>query len=108
MDGPATPERRILPRHPGNTLGPFRMQVETLGLSVPVNIWDVSIQGIGILSDREVQPGTAFVIEAQSRTTSPPTELTGQVRHATQRPDGTWLLGSRFARLLTTDDMASL
>src|SRR5262245_20737025 len=54
-------------------------------------ILDVSVNGIGLETSRQVEVGELVVVHLKSQTRS--YQLAGHVAHATQRPDGTWLIG---------------
>ncbi len=107
MDGPFPSERRAVRRNAGDTIGPVQFREPPAGQAQKARVWDISVQGIGILADCDVAPGTTLAIHAWSSQRSSP-ELTAHVRHTTRRPNGGWLLGCRFARNLTMDDVLAL
>lgn len=107
MDGPSPSERRAVRRITGDTIGPVQFREPPAGQALKAKVWDISVQGIGILADCDVAPGTTLVIHACSSERSSP-ELTAHVRHTTQHPSGGWLLGCRFTRNLSMDDMLAL
>jgi hypothetical protein len=72
------------------------------------DVRDVSIQGIGLLAKQSLASGTPLLVEAGPSGGILPAELRATVRHATMLPEGWWLLGCSFSRLLTLDDFAVL
>jgi hypothetical protein len=98
---------RMVPRMPGDTFGPLRLATELFG-SVSAHVQDISVLGIGLIAEKEYPVGTQFVIEAGPNGQNLKNALTAVLRHATQQPNGHWLLGCSFARLLTIDDVVAM
>jgi hypothetical protein len=99
-------EARIVPRQPGNTLGPLRLKAGEKSFSADVQ--DISIMGIGLIGNGEYPAGSAFLIEGGPKRWKLSEPLRAELRHATRRDDGQWLLGCAFSRLLTADDIEAL
>jgi hypothetical protein len=74
----------------------------------PVKIRDVSMQGVGLLLRRRVEPGTllAVVLENKARAFSK-TALV-RVAHVTALPGGAFLVGGTFTAPLTYQEMSAL
>jgi hypothetical protein len=101
-------ENRAVPRRSGETVGPWQLQTQPTGARFSADIHDISIVGVGLLADHQLDAGTGMLIEAGPAGLTLALELKAEVRHATMRPDGRWLLGCRFSRHLTTDDVERL
>jgi hypothetical protein len=108
MDQPLEAERRSVRRVGGNTIGPVELGVETLGLSLPASVRDISVKGIGLRADSRLETGTRLTIHRRGARHGLASPLTGEVRQVTSLPDGAWLLGCSFSRLLTVGDMLEL
>jgi hypothetical protein len=106
MDEAKQPDRRAVARLPGTTIEPVRIQLDGGGETVAA-VRDISIAGIGILLPQPLEPGTWVVLEPSrpKRRMSPP--LQAEVRQATKCNDD-YLIGCRFSRLLTMDDLMTL
>ena len=108
MSNPVPTENRVVPRLPGDTVGPLQLRADSAGLSFSAIVRDVSIQGIGLIAHQAFDPGTSLIVEAGPSAKRLATELTATVRHARSLPDGQWLLGCMFSRHLTTTDFEAL
>lgn len=106
MDGTLSQERRSLVRRPGITIGPLRLQVD--GAAILARVWDISIQGVGLLVDRPLEPETELTVVPDGPEQREFVPIVARVRHAKQMREGNWLLGCRFSRILTTNDMIRL
>ena len=89
-------------------MGPLRLRIAAKGMELSVQLSDFSVNGAGVLADRELPCLTEVSIETARPGRALPTELTATIRHATPRPDGQWVLGCSFTRLLTTLDVETL
>ena len=98
---------RQIERSPGGTLGPLRLNAGPTG-SFSAEVHDFSILGVGLVGNLAYPVGTSFQVEAGPRGDTLPTALTAELRHATPRPDGRWLLGCSLSRYLTADDVEVL
>jgi hypothetical protein len=106
MDEINPKERRTLTRNPGDTIGPIRLRLDA-GEFVG-RVQDISVEGIGILTPHRLEPGTGLVLEPAepSRCLSP--ELRAEVRHTRKCDTEDYLIGCRFSRLLTVEDVMAL
>lgn len=107
-------DRRIVARHPGTTIGAVRLRLNTgeaLG-----SVVDISITGLAVLvkqplktgaSFLPLKSGTCFVLEPSNPENRLSSELRAEICHSSIH-DSEYLIGCRFQRLLTTDDILSL
>ena len=98
---------RLVPRMPGISIGPLHLQAEP-SFSFIAEVADISILGIGLIWDLAFAEGSLFRVKAGPTGRMLKDELTAELRHATQQPDGRWRLGCQFSRLLTVADMETL
>src|SRR5262245_40262619 len=56
-------------------------------------IRDFSLKSVGLVAKHAVEPGTTLILQLHSAATGLSVLLDAEVRHATEQPDGTWLLG---------------
>jgi hypothetical protein len=105
MDAVNPKERRTATRNPGNTIEPVRIRLEEGELVAKVQ--DISIEGIGILTRQRLEPETWLALEPAEPNRGLCPELRAEVRHTTKL-DTVYLVGCRFARFLTTDDLMAL
>ena len=106
MDAINPKERRTVTRKPGNTIQPVRL---LLGEGeIVARVQDISVAGIGILTRQRLESGTWLVLESaeSSRCLSP--ELKAEVRHTRKGDKEGYLVGCRFSRLLTMEDVMAL
>ena len=96
-------EHRGMERHMGQTLGEIALQVEPDAAVYKGHVRDWTIQGMAIVTDLSVLPGAHVTVHLrlQHRTVT----IDAEVKHATALEDGRWLLGCRFSRLLSVDDV---
>src|SRR5688572_3050849 len=99
-------ERRSAKRFPGSSLGPLHLRPEPEATPVPATVLDFSIQGIGMLASEAFTSGTTICIHAAHPQRRAPVEA--EVRHVTPYGPGRWVLGCRFHRVLTVDDLREL
>jgi len=71
-------------------------------------IRDVSIQGIGLIFSRSLEPGTLLALQLRKQKTGMSDVLTAEVRHATPLDDGFWALGCKLSRPLTHEECLAL
>jgi hypothetical protein len=69
---------------------------------------DISTSGVGLLSTRRFDPGTALRVEMQSEDQAFAYTLMARVIHAVPHSDTEWLLGCAFARSLTESEVRNL
>ena len=106
MDAINPKERRTLIRHPGNTIEPVRLRLDEA--EIIARVQDISIAGIGILTRRSLEPGTWLVLEPAEPRRSLSPELRAEVRHMRKCDEEDYLVGCRFSRTLTAEDMMAL
>jgi hypothetical protein len=99
-------ERRILLRRSGDTIRAIRLRFEAE--EVLAKVQDISIAGAGILTNRRLMPGTSLKLEPAhlNRRVSPALRL--EVLHTRKRDKANYVIGCRFSRLLTVDDVVAL
>ncbi len=100
-------ERRMLPRHPRDRI---RVTISVASDQSPqvAGIRDLSVTGIGLVWDRQVDPGTTIELKLPSTQWAAANVLPALICHATERFDGTWVLGCSFRRRATADDFLAL
>ena len=69
---------------------------------------DLSVLGIGLWGKQKLDPGTTIEIVLPQTKWSRAAVLPAEVRHATKKPDGIWILGCKFSRLVTPEDIQAL
>jgi hypothetical protein len=104
---PPVSERRTLPRSPRDDGWHLLLNMGLPELVVAA-VRDFTVQGAGLVVAQPVAPGTEVTLFGNGATRPRPSGLAAEVRHAQALPDGSWLLGCRFARLLTVDDLDAL
>jgi hypothetical protein len=105
MDAINPTEGRTVNRHLGNTIEPVRLRLE--GGEIVARVLDISVAGIGILTCQRLELGTWLVLEPADPNRGLRPELRAEVRHTTKL-DAEYLVGCRFERLLTADDVVAL
>jgi hypothetical protein len=105
MDAINPKERRGATRNPGNSIGPVRLRLDEG--EIVARVQDISVEGIGILTRRRLEPETWLVLEPAEANRGLCPELRAEVRHTTKL-DKEYLVGCRFVRFLTTDDLMAL
>ena len=98
---------RLVPRMPGVTIGPLHLTAAS-AVSFSAEVHDISIIGVGLIGELACPAGSYFIVEGGPQGRILTKALTAELRHATQRADGRWLLGCSFSRHLTTDDVEIL
>jgi hypothetical protein len=76
--------------------------------AIPVQIRDISIGGIGFLSARQYEGGTALFIQVQGDGPDLPPILVAKVVHVTPAEDGGWLIGCKLTGRLSETDVQGL
>jgi hypothetical protein len=69
---------------------------------------DISTNGIGLVLDHRLEPGTVMAIQLRSKFTGLSGILSAKCTHCTPLPNGTWLLGCTLSRSLTVDEVRTL
>ena len=78
------------------------------GSGWPGRVADLSASGIGLLLRHRFERGTPLAIELLDAAPGSSRTVLARVRHATARPEGTWLVGCAFAEPLTEDELKGL
>jgi hypothetical protein len=105
MDAINPMDRRTATRNCGNTIEPVRLRLDDG--EIVARVHDISITGIGILTRQRLEPGTWLVLERAEPKRGLCPELRAEVRH-TRDLDNDYLVGCRFARFLTVEDVTAL
>ena len=105
MDSINPMERRAATRSSGNTIEDVRLRLEEG--EIVAKVQNISVEGIGILTCQRLEPETWLVLEPAEPNRGLCPELRAEVRHSTKM-DKEYLVGCRFARLLTMEDMLAL
>jgi len=100
-------ERRMVKRVSGETIRPILLRAMASGPSSNAEVVDISIQGVGLLSDNSLAPGTQVWIRPED-TGARVLELPAEVVHVNPAPAERWHLGCRFNRALRMDDVLAL
>jgi hypothetical protein len=66
------------------------------GLPLEVTVRDITSAGIGLLCDGPVQPGEVVDLHLSGRGIRLAVALRVRVVHASEMPDGQWLVGGSF------------
>ena len=100
-------ERRAVARHlKGLAIIEFAFGVQRANYLAQLH--DLSVLGIGLWGKQKLEPGTNIEILLPQTTWSRAAVLPAQVRHATEKADGIWILGCKFSRLVTPEDFKAL
>jgi hypothetical protein len=104
-NAPRPHDRRSIQRQPGSP-GPIKFTTVT-GDTVVAHVQDISIQGIGFLTNRFLNTGT--LLQLPDRGIADDTRsLVAEVKRATKQSDDQWLVGCAFSRLLSAEDALRL
>jgi hypothetical protein len=108
MDASTPKERRAIRRNPGNTIEPVRLCFEQGEIVATVK--DISVVGIGIVIHQRLEPGIWLVLKPAKQRRRLSSELRVEVRHTRtcDTDEDDYLVGCRFSRLLTLDDVTAL
>jgi hypothetical protein len=90
------PERRAAPRYRCRSDGPSRLIIARRYECRWTRARDVSTNGLSLLVSGPLEPGTLAFLRLQGRLDSPPLTLLAEVIHATEQPDGNWIVGCKF------------
>jgi hypothetical protein len=98
-------ERRAAARRPCEWHGPTRLIVRHDQAAHWARPHDVSAAGIGLLLAHPLETGGALTIHLRERLERPAAPLSATIVHAGVGPDGVWLIGCAFDRMLTAEEM---
>ena len=107
----AVVERRAFPRRlcpPDIVVGFLAVPGGEEGEAV---LWDISEQGIGLVLDRPLPPGSAVFLELPAARPGPERTQIAQVAevvHAAALPGGRWLVGCQLGVRLAADDIRAI
>src|SRR5436190_21660932 len=105
---PAAQERRRHPRHQGNALVGVIRESDTRRLSLPVELVDLSISGLGILAAEPLTPDERVKIRLRNDIRRFFKEVHGVVRWAKLMDDGRFRVGIELNSRFTSLDMQLL
>jgi hypothetical protein len=106
MDASQATERRSLTRNPGDTIRPVRLRLDAAEIVAKVH--DISIEGIAILTNHRLEPGSWVLLEPADPNRHLAPELRAEVRHTKLAARQGYIIGCRFARRLTVEDVMAL
>jgi hypothetical protein len=106
MDASQPKQRRTVTRNLANTIEPVRLRLEE-GETV-ARVQDISIAGIAILTRQHLEPGTWLVLEPAGPSRCLSAEIRAEVRYTRRCEKEHYLVGCRFSRLLTVEDVMAL
>jgi PilZ domain len=105
MDAIKPEERRRLTRHSGNFAQHVRLRFD--GNEIVAKVQNISVAGIGFLTNQRLEPGTWLVVELAKVNRGLYPELRAEIKHKTASENG-YFVGCHFARLLTVPDVMAL
>jgi hypothetical protein len=97
-------ERRAAPRYAADARALCRAAGPRDGIAWPARIRDIAAEGISILVDHELTPGTLLILEVPGGA-SPLCVLRVRVVHTRREADGTWLAGCALAARLSEAEL---
>ena len=80
----------------------------TRGVEWPGKIRNLSRGGLAVSLARRFEIGTVLAIDLQRPDAGEFGTVLARVAHVSMQPDGTWLLGCAFTKLLTEEDLKTL
>jgi hypothetical protein len=101
-------DRRRAERYPCGLQPFWRVEGQEQVESPPARVENISTTGIGLRVKEQIKAGTVLVIKLQSADHRLSRPLPARVMHATQQPEGDWLVGCQFVRRLGEEDMQAL
>jgi hypothetical protein len=104
----AAAERRAAVRYPCEVEASCQDVTSSENELWSTRVRDISTSGIGLLSSRRFDPGTALRVEMQSEDQTFGYTLMARVVHAVPHSDTEWLLGCAFTRSLTEAEVRNL
>ncbi len=105
---PGPGERRSLPRFHLDEPWSVILVEEAACPGLEAAVWDMTIQGAGLVGQRPYAPGTRLTVRGRARRPASAHQLGAVVRHSRPLPDGQWLIGCQFSRLLTVEDLDAM
>jgi hypothetical protein len=101
-------DRRAAVRYPCEVEATCQDPSDSDGECWSARVRDISTSGIGLLSTRPFDPGTALRVEMQSEDEAFGYTLMARVVHAVPQSGAEWLLGCAFARALSEAEVRNL
>jgi hypothetical protein len=103
-----TQERRASVRFESNAKGSCQTLSVHRETAWEATVRDISCDGIGLLLGRRFEPGALLAIEVNEGNEGRKRLLLARVAHATQQPEGHWLIGCTLVNPLTKDEIQLL
>ncbi len=97
-------ERRTLTRVNGDTIHPLVLAMP--GITALATAVDFSVLGIGLISTHRLDERSVVTISRRGPRAGK--QLLAEVRHVAERAGIGWLVGCRFLRVLSADDILDL
>jgi hypothetical protein len=101
-------EQRLVPRFPGETVGPLQLSADPAGTTLTVNVRDISILGMGVVTRQTFPTGTFLRVKVGPGGAPLPDDLKAEVQHSTRLSAECYLVGCRFSRRLTVEDILAM
>jgi c-di-GMP-binding flagellar brake protein YcgR len=108
-DQPTHPaDRRDAERHPCTLQPSWHIAGAGLDDATRAAIRDISATGIGFLIQQPVKAGTVLILKLQTQDQRFCRPLPARVMHTTLQTEGDWLIGCRFVRALSAQELRVL
>jgi hypothetical protein len=101
-------DRRAWVRYPCNLDSNCLPLAGTRGVEWPGKIRNLSRGGLAVSLTRRFEIGTVLSIDVQGSGNGDLGTVLARVAHVAMQPDGSWLLGCAFTKLLTEEDLKAL
>jgi hypothetical protein len=101
-------ERRVSVRFDSNAKGSCQTLSVHREMAWEATVRNISCEGIGLLLGRRFEPGALLAIELTESSEGRQLLLLARVAHATQQPEGSWLVGCTLMNPLSEDEIANL
>ncbi len=101
-------ERRVSVRFQSNAKGSCQTLSVQREAAWEATVRNISCEGIGLLLGRRFEPGALLAIELTEAAEGRKRLLLARVAHATQQPEGHWLVGCTLVHPLTEDEVQLL
>jgi len=101
-------DRRAWVRYPCDLDSACQPLAGTRGVEWPGKIRNLSRGGLALSLTRRFEVGTVLAIDVQGRADGDVGSVLARVCNVAMQPDGSWLLGCSFTKLLTEEDLKAL
>ena len=101
-------ERRASVRYESNAKGSCQTLSSHRESAWEATVRNISCDGIGLLLGRRFEPGALLTIELTESSEGRQRLLLARVAHATQQPEGGWLVGCTLVNPLSEDEIPNL